>query len=66
MSLLMRLDRMLEAGRDDCRGDRVRVRARRRDFALVIAVRIAALALRQAQVVEFGLGEISYRMTVSV
>jgi hypothetical protein len=55
MSLqLLRLDRKLEAGR----GDRVVAAApRRRDFALVIAVRIAALVLRQARVVEFGLGE---------
>src|SRR3954471_3315453 len=51
----MRLDGEVETGFDDRRGDRVMpaAGAQRRDLALVVAMGIAELILRQARMLEF-------------
>src|SRR5262249_57091920 len=63
---LVWLDRELEAGLDDRRGDRIvaAAGAQRRDRALVVAVGVAERVLRQARVVELGLGDISHDTTL--
>ena len=61
----MRLDRQFEAGLDDRGGDRIvaAAGAQRRDRALIVAVGIAELVLRQLGVMEFRLGEIGHEVT---
>src|ERR1700686_1197189 len=63
----MRLDGEFEAGLDDPRRDRVMpaTGAQGRDCALVIAVGVAELVLRQLGVMELRLGEIGHEETFS-
>ncbi len=61
----MRLDGELEAGLDDGAGDRIvaAAGAQRRDLALVVAVRIAEIVLRQVGMVEFRLDDVCHETT---
>ena len=58
----MRLDRQFETGLDDGGGDRVMAApgAQRRHRALVVAVGVAEVVLRQRRMVEFRFGEVSH------
>src|SRR5262249_61380370 len=62
----VRRDVELEAGLDDGAGDRIvaAARAQRRDRALVVAVGVAELVLRQRRMVEFRLGQIGHDITL--